>query len=127
MKDPISTRVDCSKNYVDNTFKDHIDFNGVKLVKIKFVKIKYQPAGNEHLTPNNYVDKAINEKSLVTKKQDNDLHKYNLLNINSNVLKTEAVNDNQVITKSHVDQFHQENEQKDESLDAIFQTNRTIL
>ena len=61
LKDPISTRVTCSKTYVDNTFKDHIDFNGVKLDEIKFVKVKYQPTSNEHLTPNNYVDKAINE------------------------------------------------------------------
>ena len=112
MKDPISIRVDCSKNYVDNTFKDHIDFNGVKLDKIKFVKIKYEPAGNEHLTPNNFVDKAKNENSLVTKNQDNDLNKYNLSNINSIILKTKAVNENQVITKSLVDQFYQENEQK---------------
>ena len=33
-----------------------------------------------------------------------------MTNINSTTLNTQAVNDNQVITKAYVDQFHEENE-----------------
>ena len=39
-----------------------------------------------------------------------DFSNINLTNINSITLKTQAVNDNQIITKAYVDQFHQDNE-----------------
>ena len=45
---------------------------------------------------------------LVGNIQDNDFNNNNLTNINSITLKTQAVNDNQIITKAYVDQFHQE-------------------
>ena len=35
--DPCSIREACSKNYVDNVFKNDIDFNGVKLEDIYFL------------------------------------------------------------------------------------------
>ena len=57
-----------------------------------------------------YVDKAIDESSLVRNNQDNDFRNFILTTFNSVTLKTQVVNDNQVITKSYVDQFHQENE-----------------
>ena len=38
------------------------------------------------------------------------LGNYNLTNINIFTLNKQAENDNEVITKSYVDQFHQENE-----------------
>ena len=76
---------------------------------IKFVKVNYQPAVNEHLTPKKYVDNAIDEPSLVRNNQDNDFGNYNLINIYSFTLNTPAVNNNQVITKAYVGQFHQEN------------------
>ena len=57
-----------------------------------------------------YVDNAVDEPSLVRNNQDNDFNNNNLTNINSITLNTQAVNDNQVITKAYVDQFHQENE-----------------
>ena len=65
---------------------------------------------NEHLTPKLYFDNAIDELPLVRNNQDNDFNKNNLTNINSITLNTQAVNDNQVITKAYVDQIHQENE-----------------
>ena len=80
----------------------------MKSENIKFVKVNYQPAVNEHLTPKIYVDNAIDEPSLVRNIQDNDFGNYNLININSITLNTPAVNNNQVITKAYVDQFHQE-------------------
>ena len=64
LPDPISIREACSKNYIDNIFKNDIDFNDVKLKNIKFVKVNYQPAVNEHLTSKVYVDTAIDESSL---------------------------------------------------------------
>ena len=57
-----------------------------------------------------YVDNSIDEPSFVRKNQDKDISKYNLTNVNSITLNTQAVYDNQVITKSYVDQIHQENE-----------------
>ena len=50
-KDPISIREPTSKNYVDNIYKNDIDFNVAKLENINFVKGNYQPAVNEHITP----------------------------------------------------------------------------
>ena len=110
LPDPITIREPASKNYVDNIFKNDIDFNDVKLENIKFVKVNYQPAVGEHLTPKIYVDKEIDKNTIVRNNQDNDFSNYNLTNINSITLNKQAENDNQVITKAYVDQFHQENE-----------------
>ena len=68
------------------------------------------PAVGEHLTAKYYVDNAIDEAPLVRNNKDNDFGNYNLTNINSITLNKQAENDNEVITKSYVDQFHQENE-----------------
>ena len=59
LPNPISIREACSKNYVDNIFRNDFDFNDFKLEKINFVKVNYQPAVNEHLTPKLYVDNMI--------------------------------------------------------------------
>ena len=120
LPDPISIREACSKNYVDNIFKNDIDFNNVKLENIKFYKVNYQPAVNEHLTPKVYVDAAIDESSIVRNNKDIDFGNYNLRNINSITLKKQAENDNEVITKAYVDQFHQENERSRRDLGIDF-------
>ena len=57
-----------------------------------------------------YVDNALDESSLVRNNQHNDFNNKNLTNIYSITLNTQAVNDNNVITKAYVDQFQQENE-----------------
>ena len=44
--------------------------------------------------------------SFIRNIQDNDFNNYNLTNINSIILNKQAENDNQVITKAYVDQFH---------------------
>ena len=100
--DPISIREPASKNYVDNVFKSDIDFNDVKLENIKFVKVNHQPAVNEHLTPKVYVDNALDELSLIRNIQDKDFINHDLTIKNSITLNTQAVNDNQVITKAYV-------------------------
>ena len=118
--DPINLQDACNKNYIDNIFKNDIDFNDVKLENIKFVKVNYAPAHPNHLTPKVYVDASINESSLVRNNQNNDFNNNNLTNINSITLNTQAVNDNQVITKAYVDQFHQENERSRRDLGIDF-------
>ena len=120
LPDPISIREPASKSNVDNIFESDIDFNDVKLENIKFVKVNYQPAVDEHLTPKVYVDTAIDESSLVRNNKDNDFGNYNLTDINSIILNTQAVNVNQVITKAYVDQFHQENERSRRDLGLSF-------
>ena len=67
-----------------------------------------------------YVDNAVDESSLVRNNQDNDFNNNNLTNRNSITLITQAVNDNQVITKAYVDQFHQENERSRRGLGIDF-------
>ena len=57
---------------------------------------------------------------MVRNNQDNNFNKYNLTNINSITLYTQAVNENQVITKAYVDQFHQENELSRQDLGINF-------
>ena len=39
LPDPLSIRESCKKNYVDNIFKNDIDFNDVKVETKKFVKV----------------------------------------------------------------------------------------
>ena len=120
LSDPINIGDACSKNYVDNIFKNDIDFNDVKLENIKFVKVNYQPAHPNHLTPKIYVDSSIDEISLVRNNKDNDFSNYKLTNINSITLNKQAENDDEVITKAYVDQFHQENERSRRDLGIDF-------
>ena len=68
------------------------------------------PQIDSHLTAKLYVANGFDEISLVRDNQDNVFGNYNLTNIYSTTLNTQAVSDNQVITKAYVDQFHQENE-----------------
>ena len=110
LADPLSIREACSENYVDQIFRNDIDFKDVNLEKIEFVKVNYQPAVGEHLTPKVYVDNAIDEATLSRKNRDNNFNGYKLININIITLNTQAVNDNQVLTKSYVHQFHDDNE-----------------
>ena len=78
------------------------------------------PQIDSHKTPRLYVDNAVDESSLVRNDKDNDFGNYNITNINSITLNTQAVNDNQVISKAYVDQFHQENERSRRDLGVGF-------
>ena len=75
-----------------------------------------------------YVDNALDESSLVRNDDDKDFNNNNLTNIKSITLNTQAVNDNQVITKTYVDQFHQENEKlrRDVGLDFYDESNDLV-
>ena len=126
--DPISIRDSCSKNYVDNIFKSDFDFNDVKLEDVKFVKVNYQSAVNQRLTPKIYVDNAIDESSIVRNNQDKVFAIHNLTNINSNTLNKQARKDNKVNTNAYVDQFHNDNERnrRDLGLDFYNESNDLV-
>ena len=127
LPDLISIREACIKNNVDYIFKNDFDFTDVKYENIKFVKVNCQLAVNELLTPKMYVGNAIEETSLVRNNQDNDLDNDNLTKINSIMLNTPAVNCNQVITNSYVDQFHQRNKRSGRDLGIdFFKSNQVI-
>ena len=88
----------------------HIDLNDRNITNARFIQVKQWPQIDSFLTPKVYVDMAIDEESLIRNNQDNDFNNINLTIIINITLNTQAVNDNQVITKAYVDQFHQENE-----------------
>ena len=95
--------------FVDDKLNNVIDFAVKKMEIVKLVKVNYQHAVDSHLFPKK-IDHSTDEFLLVRKNQDIDFNNFNLTNIISITLKTQAVNDNQVIFKYYVDQFHQENE-----------------
>ena len=86
----------------------------------RFIQVNQLPQIDSHLTAKLYVDNAIDELSLVRNNQDNDSNNYNLTIIKSIALNKQAENDNEVITKAHVDQFHQENERPRRDLGIDF-------
>ena len=88
----------------------HIDLNDRIITNARFIQVNQMPQIDAHLTAKKYVDISIDEPSLARNKKDNDFGDYNLTNINSITLNTQAVNDNEVFTKAYVDQFHQEKE-----------------
>ena len=57
---------------------------------------------------------------LVKNNHDNDFNGHFITKIISITLNNQAINDDQVITKAYVDQFHQENEQSRRSLGNFF-------
>ena len=86
----------------------------------RFIQVNQWPRINSHLTPRLFVENAVDESSLVRNNKDNDFNNNNLTNINSITLNTQAENDNQVITKAYVDQFHQEDERSRRDLGIDF-------
>ena len=128
LPDPISIREAASKIYVDNLFKDasllkntaHFDFNDRNITNARFIQANQWPQIDSHLTPRLYVNIAMDELSLVRNNKNNDSGKYNLTNINSITLNTQAVNDNEVITKAYADQFHNDKERNRRDLGIDF-------
>ena len=92
-------------NYIEANIEEDIDLKNQYKIKNLPDPIHIKDACNK-----NYVDNSIDEVSLVRNNKDNDFGNYNLTNINTITLNTQAVNDTQVITKAYVDQFHQEKE-----------------
>ena len=88
----------------------HIDLKGRKITNARFIQVNRSPQTDSHLTAKLYVDIAIEESSVVRNIKDEDFINNNFTKINSITSNTQAVNDNQNITKAYVDLFHQENE-----------------
>ena len=101
--------------------------NDRNFTKAMFIQVNQWPQIHSHLTPRLYVDNAVDESSLVRNNKDNDFKNYNLTNINSITLNTQAVNDNQVITEAYVDQFHQENERSRRDVGLEFYDESKII
>ena len=102
-------------NYIESKIEEDIDLKNQ--YKIKNLP---DPTNLQDACSKNYVDNAINEVSLVRNNRDNDFGNYNLTNITSITLNKQAENDNEVITKAYVDQFHQENERSRRDLGIDF-------
>ena len=102
-------------NYIEANIEEDIDLR----YKYKSKNLP-DPVSIGEAASKNYVDNSINELSLVRNNRDNDFANYNLTNINSITLNKQAENDNQVITKAYVDQFHQENDRSKRDLGIDF-------
>ena len=92
-------------NYIEANIEEDIDLKNQFRIKNLPDPISIREAASK-----NYVDNSIDESSLVINNKDNDFGNYKLTNLNSITLNKQAENDNEVITKAYVDQFHQENE-----------------
>ena len=90
-------------NYIEANIEEDIDSKNQFRIKNLPDPISIREAASKL-----YVDSEIDQPSLVRNNQDNDFNNNNLTNIKSITLNTQAVNDNEVITKAYVDQFHQE-------------------
>ena len=102
-------------NYLEANIEEDIDLKNQYRIKKVPDSISIREAASKL-----YVDSEIDQRSLVRNNQDNNFNNYNLTNINSITLNTKAIDDNQVITKAYVDQFHQENERSRRDLGIDF-------
>ena len=102
-------------NYIEANIDEDIDLkNQFKILNLP------DPISIREAASKNYVDNSIHEVSLVRNNKDNDFGNYSLTNINTITLNKPAENDNEVITKSYVDQFHHENERNRRDLGLGF-------
>ena len=102
-------------NYIESNIEEDIDLKNQFRIKNLPDPTNLQDAGTK-----NYIINSIDEPSLVRNNKDNDFGNYNLTNMNSITLNKQAENDNEVITKAYVDEFHQENERSRRDLGIDF-------
>ena len=109
----------CNKNYVDNIFKNDIDFNDVKLENINTITLNKQAENDNEVITKAYVDRfnQDNERSrrdlgidfynesndLVKNNQDNDLNDYKFTNLDSIQVNRNPISDNELSTKKYID------------------------
>ena len=74
--------------------------NDRNITNVRFIQVAQLPQSDLHLTGKLYVDNAIHESSLVRNNQDKQFTNYNLTNIKTITLNTQAVRDDLVITKA---------------------------
>ena len=116
---PINLYDACNKNYVDNIFKNDIDFNDNKLTNIDSITLNKQAENDNQVITKAYVDQfhQENERSrrdlgidfynesniLVKNNQDNNFNDNKLTNINSITINNNPSDDNHVCNKKYVD------------------------
>ena len=109
-------------NYIESNIEEDLDLKNQYRIKNLIDPINLHDAGNK-----NYVENSIDEKSLIRNNKNNDFGNYNLTNINSITLNNQPINDNEVVTKSYVDQFHNDNERSRRDLGIDFYNESNIL
>ena len=102
-------------NYIESNIEEDINLKNQFRIKNLPDPTNLQDACNK-----NYIDNAIDEDSIVRNNKDNDFGNYNSTKINSITLNKQAENDNEVITKSYVDQFHSNNDRNRRDLGLSF-------
>ena len=119
LPDPVSITEAASKNYVDNIFKNDIDFNDVKLENINTITLNKQAENDNEVITKAYVDRfhQDNERSrrdlgidfynesndLVKNNQDNDFNDYKFTNLDSIQVNRNPISDNELSTKKYID------------------------
>ena len=117
--DPINLDDACNKNYVDNIFKNDIDFNDNKLTNINSITLNNQPINDDEVVTKSYVDQFHNDNErsrrdlgidfynessdLVKNNQDNNFNDNKLTNINSITINNNPSDNNHVCNKKYVD------------------------
>ena len=102
-------------NYIESNIEEDIDLKNRYRIKNLPDPINITEAYSK-----NYIDNGIDNDSIVNNNKDNDFGNYKLTNINTITLNKQPENDNEVITKAYVDQFHQENERSRRDLGIDF-------
>ena len=113
--DPINLYDACNKNYVDNIFKNDIDFNDNKLTNINSITLNNQPINDNEVVTKSYVDQFHNDKErsrrdlgidfynessdLVKNNQDNNFNDNKLTNIKSITINNNPSDYNHVCNK----------------------------
>ena len=116
--DPINLYDACNKNYVDNIFKNDIDFNDNKLTNINSITLSNQPINDNEVVTKSYVDQFHNDNErsrdlgidfynessdLVKNNQDNNFNDNKLTNINSITINNNPSDNNHVCNKKYID------------------------
>ena len=108
--------------YIEANIEEDIDLKNKYKIKNLIDPINLHDACNK-----NYVDNSIDELSLIRNNKNNNFGNYNLTNINSITLNNQPIKDNEVVTKSYVDQFHNDNERSRRDLGIDFYNESNIL
>ena len=124
----IDTSLFVRKPYLRTNYKESNTEEDIDLKNQNRIKNLPDPISIGEAASKNYVDNLFNDPSIIKNNKDNDFGNYSLTNINSITMNKQAENDNEVISKAYVDQFHQENEQsrRDLGIDCHNESNDLV-
>ena len=86
-----------------------VNLNDKNLDNVRFVKVNSLPAVSQQLTPNQYVDDALDEPTLVRNSKNNDFNNHSLSNMSQITQNSKPIDDNHVVTKSYADSLSGKN------------------